>query len=140
MHRLSDFLPPCYNPWVSVATHKCTGALQDFRAAGPAIAGRRAVIQLLKRRFRTGSAVLQGSWVFRELMSLSAQKASQIHLHLPPVNAPALIVRFSQELQLPQVLASHISDHVSCQPSLSMVDGDALHHGCCSRSSCETIL
>ncbi len=36
---------------------------------------------------------------------MSAQKASQIHLRLPPINAPALIVRFSQELHIPQVHA-----------------------------------
>ena len=42
----------------------------------------------------------------QELMSLSAQKASQIHLRLPPVNAPALIVRFSQKLHIPQVYAA----------------------------------
>ena len=41
----------------------------------------------------------------QELISLSAQKASRIHLRLPPVNAPALIVRFSQELHIPQVLS-----------------------------------
>ncbi len=39
-------------------------------------------------------------------MSLSAQTASQIHLRLPPVNAPALIVRFGQELHIPQVHAA----------------------------------
>ena len=42
----------------------------------------------------------------QELMSLSAQTASQIHLRLPPVNAPALIVRFGQELHIPQVHAA----------------------------------
>ena len=39
----------------------------------------------------------------QDLISLSAQRAHQIDLHLPPVNAPALIQRFSQELSIPQV-------------------------------------
>ena len=39
----------------------------------------------------------------QDLMALSAQKAHQINVLLPPVNAPALILRLSQELAIPQV-------------------------------------
>ena len=36
-------------------------------------------------------------------MALSAQKAHQINILLPPVNAPALILRLGQDLAIPQV-------------------------------------
>ena len=39
----------------------------------------------------------------QDLMALSAQKAHHINILLPPVNAPALILRLSQELAIPQV-------------------------------------
>lgn len=39
----------------------------------------------------------------QELFSVSAQKAHQLRMQLPPVNAPALILRFSHELSIPQV-------------------------------------
>ncbi len=48
----------------------------------------------------------------QELIAMAAQKASQIQLYLPPVNAPALIVRFSQELRIPQVFASVLAEGV----------------------------
>lgn len=55
----------------------------------------------------------------QELMSLSAQKASQIQLRLPPINAPALIVRFSQELRIPQVYAVQASAMCNSLPASS---------------------
>ena len=59
----------------------------------------------------------------QELMSLSAQTASQIQMRLPPINAPALIVRFSQELHIPQVCA--VRAFAMCQPLLA-----TSHEGC----------
>ena len=63
----------------------------------------------------------------QDLISLSAQRAHHIDLHLPPVNAPALIQRFSQELSIPQV-------HLFGMLTLMHLKGT---HG---RSTCDCLL
>ncbi|CAL5221234.1 g3386 [Coccomyxa viridis] len=82
---------------------------------------------------RFPASLLQPTGVMgiQELMSLSAQTASQIHLRLPPVNAPALIVRFGQELHIPQEVArvalQMFEVHLAGTPQMRLQDDIHMH-------------
>ncbi|CAK0781685.1 hypothetical protein CVIRNUC_005445 [Coccomyxa viridis] len=67
----------------------------------------------------------------QDLMALSAQKAHQINVLLPPVNAPALILRLSQELAIPQEVARAAlrlyEVHLAGAPQMRLQDDIHMH-------------